>query len=88
VLESHDRRKYHRIPTDQVISFAEVDHSVPDHVIPDLRTAVEKAGCNATIEIYPGTQHGFQFSERMVYAPEASEQAWDKIFKLWERNLK
>lgn len=69
-------------------AFAEVDHSVPDHVIPDLRTAVEKAGCNATIDIYPGTQHGFQFSERMVYAPEQSEQAWEKIFQLWERNLK
>jgi len=37
-------------------AFAEVDHSVPEHVIPDLRNAVEKAGCNATIEIYPGTQ--------------------------------
>ncbi len=23
--QSHDRRKYHRIPTDQVISFAEID---------------------------------------------------------------
>ena len=25
--DTHDRRKYHRIPTDQVISFAEVDQT-------------------------------------------------------------
>jgi hypothetical protein len=27
VADDSDRRKYHRIPTDQVISFAEIDHS-------------------------------------------------------------
>jgi len=69
-------------------AFAEVDQSVPEHVIPALRTALEKAGTRATVDVYPGTQHGFQFSERAVYSPEASEQAWDKIFKLWDRNLK
>jgi carboxymethylenebutenolidase len=69
-------------------AFAEVDHSVPEHVVPTLRTALEKAGTKATVEIFPGTQHGFQFSERAVYAPEQSEKAWANIFKLWDRNLK
>jgi hypothetical protein len=27
LADESDRRKYHRIPTDQVISFAEIDHS-------------------------------------------------------------
>jgi dienelactone hydrolase len=49
---------------------------------------LEKAGTKATVEIFKGTQHGFQFSERAVYSPEASEQVWDKIFKLWDRTLK
>jgi carboxymethylenebutenolidase len=61
---------------------------VPEHVVPTLRTALEKAGTKATVEIFPGTQHGFQFSERAVYAPEQSEKAWANIFKLWDRNLK
>ena len=69
-------------------AFAETDQSVPEHVIPALRTALEKAGTRSTVEIFKGTQHGFQFSERAVYSPEASEQAWDKIFKLWDRTLK
>ena len=69
-------------------AFAEVDHTVPEHVIPDLRQAIEKSGVNARVDVYAGTQHGFQFSERAAYAPEASEQAWEQLFLLWERNLK
>jgi carboxymethylenebutenolidase len=69
-------------------AFAEVDHTVPDNVIPDLRQAIEKTGVNARVDVYQGTEHGFQFSERAAYAPEASEQAWEQLFLLWERNLK
>jgi len=69
-------------------AFAETDQSVPDHVIPDLRVALEKAGTKNTLDIYPGTEHGFMFSERAAYAPVAAEEAWAKLFDLWERTLK
>jgi len=69
-------------------AFAETDHTVPEHVIPALQAALETAGTKHKLEILPGTQHGFQFSERAAYAPEASERAWERLFDLWQRNLK
>ena len=68
--------------------FAEVDATVPDHVIPALKDALAGTGTRHTLEQLPGTQHGFQFSERPAYAPAASEYAWAKIFDLWNRHLK
>jgi carboxymethylenebutenolidase len=77
-----------RIKGELYYGFAETDHTVPDNVIPDLKAAVKKTGVKATIEVFPGTHHGFQFGERAVYHPIAAEQAWDKIFALWDRNVK
>ena len=68
--------------------FAETDASVPPHVIPALTEALKKAGTTHTLEVVPGTQHGYCFAERASYHPVASEHSWEKIFDLWERNLK
>jgi carboxymethylenebutenolidase len=68
--------------------FAERDQHVPDHVIPALRDALKAAGTKSLVEEFAGTDHGFCFSERAVYAPEASEASWARLFDLWERNLK
>ena len=67
--------------------FAETDGWVPEQVISDLRAALDKAGTRYNIEVHPGTDHGFCFPERAVYAPEASELAWQRLFDLWQRNL-
>jgi carboxymethylenebutenolidase len=68
--------------------FAEVDPSVPANVIPELRGSLEKAGTKHRIEVFPGTTHGFCFPERPDYHPIASEQAWSRLFDLWDRNLR
>jgi len=68
--------------------FAETDGSVPENVIPDLTKALDKAKSNYTLEVAPGTLHGFMFAERQAYAPVQSEDAWTKLFDLWDRNLK
>ncbi len=68
--------------------FAETDGSVPANVIPDLTAALKKAGTRHTLEVLPGTLHGYCFAERASYNSVASEQSWEKIFDLWERNLK
>ena len=68
--------------------FAEVDQHVADHVVPALRKALDKAGAAYRVEVFEGTAHGFCFSERQAYAPEASEAAWARLFDLWERRLK
>ena len=68
--------------------FAEVDAHVPDQVIVDLKATFARHGVKNTLEIVPGTQHGYQFAERAVYAPVQAEAAWDTLFDLWDRNLK
>ena len=69
-------------------AFAEHDASVPDHVIPDLTAALGKTDVKHTIEIFPGTQHGFAFPERAVYETIAAEQTWTDMFAMWDRHLK
>ncbi len=61
---------------------------MPENVIPDLTKALDKAKSNYTLEVAPGTLHGFMFAERQAYAPVQSEDAWTKLFDLWDRNLK
>jgi len=68
-------------------SFAETDGSVPAHVIPALTEALNKAGANYTLEVQPGTTHGFQFSARPDYHPVEAEKVWTKMFALWKRTL-
>ena len=68
-------------------AFAEHDQSVPANVIPTLNSALAAAGTAHTLEVYPGTHHGFCFAERQTYDPLAAEATWDKIFALWARHL-
>jgi carboxymethylenebutenolidase len=68
--------------------FAETDHTVPDNVIPDLKAALKKTGTRNTVDVFPGTQHGFCFGERVVYHPVAAEEAWAKTMAMFDRNLK
>lgn len=68
-------------------SFAETDGSVPDHVIPALRAALKKAKTKHTLDIQPGTTHGFQFPARADYNAVESEKVWTKMFALWKRTL-
>ena len=69
-------------------AFAEHDQSVPDHVIPALKDGLGKAKTTHTLEVYPGTHHGFAFPERAVYDTLAAEASWEKIFAMWDRRLK
>jgi carboxymethylenebutenolidase len=77
-----------QIKGEMLYLFAETDGSVPEHVVPTLQTALERAGVKHRIKTLPGTQHGFQFPERAAYAAAQSEQAWTLMFDLWDRNLK
>jgi carboxymethylenebutenolidase len=43
---------------------------------------------NARLEWYPGTEHGFAFPLRPVYDKEAAERHWERLFALFDRNLR
>ena len=67
--------------------FAETDGSVPAHVIPELKKTLERADIKYRLEVLAGTQHGFCCAERAAYHPVAAENAWTRLFDLWDRNL-
>ena len=67
--------------------FAETDGTVPDFVIPTLTHELDTHGVNYTLEIHPGTNHGFCFAEREVYNEVAAEKVWDIFFDMCKRNL-
>ena len=69
-------------------AFAETDQSVPAHIPGDLKAALQKTDVKATVEVFPGTHHGFCFPERAVYDTQAAETTWSKIFAMWDRHLK
>ena len=77
-----------RIKGELYYGFAEIDPSVPDHVVPTLKSALDKAGTRYALETFAGAHHGFAFPERKDYETLAAEASWAKIFALWERNLK
>jgi carboxymethylenebutenolidase len=68
--------------------FASTDPSVPEHVIPTLRSALTKAKTKHEIEVFPDSHHGFCFPERPDFNHHAAEGAWAKLTALWERTLK
>ena len=70
------------------LAFAESDHYVPDQVLTDLPGHLDAAGTNYRIEVYPGTGHGFAFPTRADYVKAAGERHWERMFALFDRNLR
>jgi len=68
--------------------FAEIDATVPDHVIPTLKDALAKTGVRHTVDVFPGSHHGYCFAERQFFNHHASEASWARLFDMWDRNLK
>jgi carboxymethylenebutenolidase len=77
-----------RVQGELYYAFAEVDPAVPAETIPALKSALEAAGTRHTVKTVAGTHHGFQFSARPDYEPNAAEATWDELFALWQRNLR
>jgi len=64
---------------DDYISFDEIDR---------FEAAMTAAGANGRVEKYWGNHHGFAFSDRPAYDPEADARHWDITLDLFARNLK
>ena len=76
-----------RIQGELYLGFAEEDPYVPENVIPDLREALDAGAVTSTIEVHPGTEHGFCFPSRPSYVEAAAERVWGMVFDLYERRL-
>jgi len=77
-----------KIQGELYLAFASHDDYVPDSIVKSLPQDLDKAGINYRIETYPDTDHGFAFPQRPAYNKDAAERHWERIFDLFERNLK
>ena len=66
---------------------AEKDAYVPMTMNEQLRRHLDQIDANYSMEIYPGTEHGFCFPKRYCYAPEADARHWAAITDLFKRRL-
>ncbi|MFI6323051.1 dienelactone hydrolase family protein [Nonomuraea sp. NPDC050556] len=78
-------RLAHRLTAEVHIGLA-VNDMTPE-TITDLTKAFDAAGVEHTIEIYPGTIHGFTMSDTAAFNPSALERHWDRLLPLLTRTL-
>jgi len=77
-----------KIKGELYLGFAETDEYVPDSVIGDLRTALDEHRVDYRLDVWPGTQHGFCFPQRVgAYHEESAEKVWEIVFDLYKRRL-
>jgi carboxymethylenebutenolidase len=57
--------------------------------IPEFRAALDAQGANYTLNMYPGTEHGFNNdSSAARYNEEAAKLAWGRTIAFFDANLK
>lgn len=82
----------HRLIVDTLaelyFAFADHDPYVPPEKIEVLRQSLATTAVRHTIEVYPGTEHGFVFSDRGSFDAAGSARHWETLFDLLQRNLK
>lgn len=70
-----------------LIAIAENDDARNPEEKVRLREAFDKAGVEAEIEVYAGTQHGWCPPDSAVYDEKQAERAWSRLLALLERAL-
>ncbi|HXD09709.1 MAG TPA: dienelactone hydrolase family protein [Anaerolineales bacterium] len=67
--------------------FAEVDEWEPLDGVKEMEKAMQAAGVDVTVHIYPNVGHWFVESDRPEYDPSAAAIAWDRTFEFLKKNL-
>lgn len=80
--------KFGQVKGEMYLAFAETDSYVPDQIVAELPGQLKAAGAHARVETYPGTGHGFAFPQRADYVKSAGERHWERMFALYDRNLR
>ncbi|GGR52062.1 dienelactone hydrolase family protein [Streptomyces netropsis] len=63
------------------------ENDMTPETISELDQALDAAGVGYTIEIYPGTIHGFTMSDTDAFNPSALQCHWDRLLPLLDRAL-
>ena len=69
------------------IGVAEVDPSFSASQRERLERALDEAGVEYTLEIYPGAKHGFAVTGHLVYDRDASERHWTRMLQFFRETL-
>ncbi len=78
-----------RVRAELYFGCAETDEWAPPEMIERLGSHLDGVGANYRIEWYPQTAHGFVFPGRDgIYVKSAAERHWERLFSLFERNLR
>lgn len=68
-------------------AFGEEDQGIPLDNVEELRTALQAAGKEFEITVYPGAPHAFFNDTRPAFRPEAAQDAWQKALALFREKL-
>ncbi len=69
------------------VACAEHDSYAPPEMVAEFESALDASGTAGEVEWFPGTEHGFAFSERPQYDLAASERHWERLHALFQRRL-
>jgi carboxymethylenebutenolidase len=64
--------------------FGALDPHVPEEGRARIESALERAGTNFSISLYPA-EHAFMRDEGPRYDPEATDQAWNEMIHFYRR---
>jgi carboxymethylenebutenolidase len=67
--------------------FASDDPSIPPEAVGACAAALVGAPVRGTIEVWPGTHHGFHCWDRGAYEPASAKAAWDQTVRFLRANL-
>jgi carboxymethylenebutenolidase len=89
VTSQEDSSHFHvkDIKGEMYYGFAEHDGSVPAYVIPTLKSELDVHGVDYTLEVHPGTEHGFCFKSRACYDDAAAEKVHAHFMDMLKRKL-
>lgn len=68
-------------------NFGERDEMEPLEGVKWMETAMQDAGLDVTLHIYPGVSHWFVEADRPEYDPAAANLAWERTFAFLKENL-
>jgi carboxymethylenebutenolidase len=76
-----------KFPGELYFGLADNDIYVSDEEMDALKAHMATLDVNYTVELYPGTEHGFVFAERYCFSPEGAETHYQRLAELFNRTL-
>lgn len=77
----------HKVRGELYFGLADNDVYVTDEEMDALKAHMDTLDVPCSIELYPGTEHGFVFPERYCFSPQGAETHYQRLAELFDRTL-